>query len=74
MRQSPKLDDYLPKLCQNLSSPIKSSPQNGPGLALSILTTIFNILAPDNDNRYHVFLAILRICLLYTSPSPRDRG
>ena len=61
VRQSPKLDDYLPKLCQNLSSPIKSSPQNGPGLALSVLTTIFNILTPDNDNRYHVFLAILRI-------------
>ena len=25
------------------------------------MTTIFNILAPDNDSRYHVFLAILRI-------------
>ena len=61
VRQSPKLDDYLPKLCQNLSAPIKSSPQNGPGLALSVLTTVFNILTPDNENRYHVFLAILRI-------------
>lgn len=61
MRQSPNLDKFLPKICQNLSAPITSSPTNGAGLALSILTTIFNILPPDNETRYHVFLAILRI-------------
>ncbi|KAL2058858.1 hypothetical protein ABVK25_000150 [Lepraria finkii] len=61
VRQSPNLDRFLPKICQNLSSPIKSSPTNGPGLALTILTTIFNILPPDNDTRYHVFFAVLRV-------------
>ncbi|KAF6226610.1 hypothetical protein HO173_012509 [Letharia columbiana] len=61
VRQSPNLDKFLPKICQNLSAPIKSSPNNGPGLALSILTTIFNILPPTNDTRYHVFLAVLRV-------------
>lgn len=61
VRQSPNNDKFLPKICQNLSAPITSSPNNGPGLALSILTTIFNILEPTNDVRYHVFLAILRV-------------
>ncbi|MCJ1366638.1 hypothetical protein MMC16_005768 [Acarospora aff. strigata] len=61
VRQSPNLDKFLPKICQNLSAPITSSPNNGPGLALSVLTTIFNVLPPDNDTRYHVFLAILRV-------------
>ena len=61
VRQSPNNDKFLPKICQNLSQPITSSPSNGPGLALSILSTIFNILSPSNDVRYHVFLAILRV-------------
>ncbi|MCJ1436059.1 hypothetical protein MMC27_005437 [Xylographa pallens] len=61
VRQSPNLDKFLPKICQNLSVPITSSPLNGPGLALSVLTTIFNILPADNDTRYHVFMAILRV-------------
>ena len=61
MRQSPNLEKFLAKICHNLSTPITSSPSNGPGLALSVLTTIFNILPPDNDTRYHVFLAILRV-------------
>ena len=61
VRQSPNNDKFLPKICQNLSAPITSSPTNGPGLALSILTTIFNILDPTNEVRYHVFLAILRV-------------
>ena len=61
MRQSPNLDKFLPKICQNLSAPIISSPSNGPGLALAVLTTIFNILPADNDTRYHVFMAILRV-------------
>jgi translation initiation factor 3 subunit M len=48
-------------MCQNLSQPITSSPYNGTGLALLILTTVFNILPQDNDTRYHVFLAILNV-------------
>ena len=30
-------------------------------MALTILTTIFNILQADNDVRYHVFLAIISV-------------
>ena len=45
----------------NLGNPIPSSPHNGPGLALSILTTIFNILPDDSEARYHIFLAILKV-------------
>ena len=61
IRQSPNLNNFLPKICHYISAPITSSPSNGSGLALSILTTIFNTLSPDNDRRYHVFLAILRV-------------
>jgi translation initiation factor 3 subunit M len=61
IRQSPNLNMFLPRVCQNLTAPVKSSPANGAGLALSILSTVFNTLQPDNDNRYHVFLAILRV-------------
>ncbi len=61
VRQSPNVDKFLPRICTNLSQPIRSSPTNGPGLALSILTTIFNILPSTSDTRYHVFLAVLRV-------------
>ena len=61
IRQSDKMNMFLPRVCQNLSNPITSSPANGPGLALSIFSTIFNLLAPDDDARYHVFFAILRV-------------
>ena len=59
--QSPSVNIFLPKVCENLSRPITSSPLNGPGLALSVLTTIFNLLAPDNEVRFNVFQAILRL-------------
>lgn len=59
--QSPSVNIFLPKICENLSRPISSSPLNGPGLALNVLTTIFNLLAPDNDVRFNVFQAILRL-------------
>lgn len=52
---------FLPKICQNLSAPITSSPQNGGGLALSILSTIFNTTSANSEVRYHVLLAILRV-------------
>ncbi|OMP84931.1 Eukaryotic translation initiation factor 3 subunit M [Diplodia seriata] len=61
VRQSPSVNNYLPPLCKNVSNPITSSPANSAGLSLSVLTTIFNVLQPDNDSRYHVFLAILRV-------------
>ena len=33
----------------------------GPALALTILTTIFNILPEDSEIRYHIFLEILKL-------------
>jgi len=59
--QSPNVNMFLPRVCENLSKPITSSPINGPGLALSVLTTIFNLLQPDNEVRYNVFQAVLRL-------------
>ncbi|OAL49173.1 PCI-domain-containing protein [Pyrenochaeta sp. DS3sAY3a] len=61
VNQSPSVSMFLPKICQNLSAPISSSPQNGGGLALSILSTIFNTTAANSEVRYHVLLAILRV-------------
>ncbi|MBE7180191.1 MAG: hypothetical protein INR71_03115, partial [Terriglobus roseus] len=60
-RQSEHSERYLARICQYLSRPITSSPANGPGLALSILSTIFNLVPADDDARYHVFLAILEV-------------
>lgn len=54
-------DMFLPRICQNLSSPITSSPYNSTGLSLNVLSTVFNTLSPDQDSRYHVLLAILKI-------------
>jgi translation initiation factor 3 subunit M len=59
--QSPNVNMFLPKVCENLSRPITSSPVNGTGLALSVLTTLFNLLQPDNEVRYNVFQTILRL-------------
>ncbi|KAL3423915.1 eukaryotic translation initiation factor 3, subunit M [Phlyctema vagabunda] len=59
--QSPSVNMFLPKICENLSKPVTSSPLNGAGLALSVLTTVFNLLQPDNDVRYNVFQAVLRL-------------
>ncbi len=55
------MDKFLPKICQNLSSPFTWSTAHGPGIAILILTTIFNILSPNNSTRYHLFNAILRL-------------
>lgn len=59
--QSPNVNNFLQKVCENLSKPITSSPQNGTGLALFQLTTLFNLLQPDNDVRSNVFSSILRL-------------
>lgn len=61
VRQSPNLDKFLPKICQNLSASVSRVTAHGPSLALLILTTIFNILAADNKTRYHLFHTILRL-------------
>lgn len=59
--QSPNVNNFLQKVCENLSRPITTSPQNGSGLALFQLTTLFNLLKSDNDVRTNVFSAILRL-------------
>ncbi|KAI9772236.1 MAG: hypothetical protein M1840_000985 [Geoglossum simile] len=61
IRQSSNMAMFLPKVCQCLSNPITSAPIHGPGLALSILTTIFNILEPDSETRYRVFQSMLKV-------------
>ncbi|KAK8168105.1 eukaryotic translation initiation factor 3 subunit M [Phyllosticta citrichinensis] len=61
VRQSPSSNVYHPPICNNLTKPITTSPSNSSGLALSVLTTIFNILPADSESRYHVFLAALRV-------------
>ena len=50
--QSEKPEALLPRVCEHLLKPITSSPQNGPGLALSALTNIFRAcvgLEPESD-------------------------
>jgi translation initiation factor 3 subunit M len=59
--QSPNVNMFLNKVCENLSRPITSSPVNGSGLALSVLTTLFNLLQEDNEVRHNVFLSILQL-------------
>lgn len=61
VRQSSNPDMFLSRICLYLSKPVTSSPQFGSTLALSILTTIFNTLAPSDSSRYHVFLAIVAV-------------
>lgn len=61
VQQSSKPEIFLSRICSYLSKPIQSSPQFGATLALSILTTVFNTLAPSDSSRYHVFLAIVGV-------------
>ena len=55
------MEIFLGRICQNLSAPITSSPSNGLGLALSVLTTVFNIVPPSDEVRYEIFLSILHV-------------
>jgi translation initiation factor 3 subunit M len=59
--QSPSVNMFLPRICDNLSKPITSSPIHSTGLALNALSTIFNLLPSDNEVRFNVFQAILRL-------------
>ncbi|KAI1107850.1 PCI-domain-containing protein [Jackrogersella minutella] len=66
--QSDNAGMFLPRVCDNLTKPITSSPVHGPGLALNVLTAVFNQLKVeserDNALRYNVFMAILRFVKL----------
>lgn len=52
---------FLSRLCTYLAKPISSSPQYGPSLAISILSTVFNTLASPDSSRYHVLLALIAV-------------
>ena len=60
-RQANKPDMFFARICEHLSQPITSSPQHGTGLALTVLSTMFNIIPPTHDARYHVLMAILKV-------------
>ncbi|EXJ79360.1 hypothetical protein A1O3_08862 [Capronia epimyces CBS 606.96] len=60
--QSPIYEQLFARICQYLSEqPVTSSPIYGGSLALQTLTTVFNVLPPTSEARYHVFLAILKV-------------
>ncbi|KAJ5728666.1 Eukaryotic translation initiation factor [Penicillium malachiteum] len=61
VHQASNPDVFLPRICAYLAKPITTSPQFGPTLAISILTTIFNTLSADDSSRYHVLLAIVAV-------------
>ncbi|KAF7718372.1 Eukaryotic translation initiation factor 3 subunit M [Penicillium ucsense] len=61
IHQSSDADVFLPRICTYLAKPITTSPQFGPTLAISILTTIFNTLNTNDSSRYHVLLAIVAV-------------
>jgi len=61
IQQSSDADVFLPRICTYLAKPITTSPQFGPTLAISILTTIFNTLSQNDSSRYHVLLAIVAV-------------
>lgn len=63
LTQSSEIDPFLPPLCKSLSNPDTlssvSSPSTRHSISLTILTTIFNTLEPDDGIRYPVFSSIL---------------
>ncbi|TID27654.1 eukaryotic translation initiation factor 3 subunit M [Venturia nashicola] len=61
VRQAPSPGMFLSRICTYLSKPISSSPANGAGLALAVLSTVFNTVAPDDDSRFHIFMTILSV-------------
>ncbi|KAK4616213.1 Eukaryotic translation initiation factor 3 subunit M [Fulvia fulva] len=54
-------DMYIARICQYLKSPITSSPHNGAGIALGILSTLYNTVEPDDSTRFNVLLAIVEV-------------
>jgi len=55
-------EQFFARLCQYLSEqPVAPNSSYGPVLAISTLTTIFNVLPLASEARYHVFLAVLKV-------------
>jgi len=61
IRQSTKPDPYFLQICTQLSSSPISSSQHGPGLSLTVLSTVFNIIPEESASRFSVFSSILAI-------------
>ncbi|KAI9924134.1 hypothetical protein ASPWEDRAFT_26268 [Aspergillus wentii DTO 134E9] len=61
VQQASDADMFLSRICTYLAKPITTSPQFGPTLAISILTTIFNTLSSTDSSRFHVLLAIIAV-------------
>lgn len=61
MHHASDISLFLSRICSYLAKPITSSPQYGPSLAISILSTVFNTLAPSDASRYHVLLALIAV-------------
>jgi len=61
VRQSPKPDPYFSQICTQLTSSPISSSQHGPGLSLTVLSTVFNIIPEESASRFHVLSSILAI-------------
>lgn len=59
--QSPNTNMFLPKICENITKGLTTSPAHGPALAVSVLTILFNFLDPTDEVRYNVFQAIIRV-------------
>ena len=71
--QSTIPDQIFARLCGYLSDqPVTSSPVYGGALALQALSTIFNVISPSSEARYHVFLAILKVIRATSSTQAFD--
>lgn len=54
-------DPYIARICTYLAQPLTGSPFNGGGIALGILSTLFNQIKPDDETRFHVLLAVISV-------------
>jgi translation initiation factor 3 subunit M len=61
VRQAQNPEIFIARISLNLTTPITSSPANGAGLQLELLSTLFNTVPPSAVARYHILLAILRV-------------
>lgn len=58
--QSSDPKKHLPALCGVFAKPLQGSPVHGAGLALNALTTVFNLLPPEDPVRARVFMEVLK--------------
>ncbi|KAI5780521.1 hypothetical protein EDC01DRAFT_276897 [Geopyxis carbonaria] len=74
VRSSPDFHKYLATLLENLSSPPQTSPANGPALAISVLSTLYNVLPVNSHERYPIYRGTLKVVAangLYDLLSPQ---